>query len=415
MKSHWINLNDPPKRVRAGLAAAALALSLGSGVAHAGGTASGTTVSNTATLNFSVGGVAQPGIGSSATGNSSGAGTPTTFVVDKKVNLTVTTVDATFVAVTPGSTGQVTTFDVTNLGNDPQDFALASLQKASGTTLFGGTDNFDATACSAFVESGATAGYQPLQDVATFIDELAPDATKRVYVVCSIPAGQVNGDVAVVTLTATARAGGAVGSLGAALIETVGANTAGVDIVFADGAGSDDAARDASFSSRDAYKIASSSISVAKTATLICDASNGTTNPKNIPGAIIRWTITVSNAAGAGASATLSTVTDALSVATTFDVNLVTGAGGAAGCSSATGTAESGAGKGFKLSATGTTRASLALPRFFTSASDADGIDLAAGNVTVNFATALPTEAGYASGELKAGESVTVYFNVTIN
>ena len=113
--------------------------------------------------------------------------------------------------------------------------------------------------------------------------------------------------------------------LGAALTETVGANTAGVDIVFGDAAGTDDAARDAAHSSRSAYRVETATLSVAKTATLICDPFNGTTNPKNIPGAIVRWTITITNTGAA--SATLNTVTDAISATTTFDANLVTGAG----------------------------------------------------------------------------------------
>ena len=105
--------------------------------------------------------LAQPAIGSSPTGNTSGAGTATTFVVDNRVNVTVATTDATFVSVVPGALAQVTTFTVTNTGNTVQDFALTSAQAANGQTLFGGTDNFDTPACSQFVESNAVAnGYQ---------------------------------------------------------------------------------------------------------------------------------------------------------------------------------------------------------------------------------------------------------------
>jgi len=293
-----------------------------------------------------------------------------------------------------------------------QDFALASANEANGTVLFAGTDNFDATACSQFVESGAPLGYQAATDTATFIDELAADASRTVYVVCNIPAGQVNSDQAVVSLTATALAGGAVG-IGAALTETVGANTAGVDIVFGDAAGTDDAARDAAHSSRAAYRVVSATLSVAKTATLICDPFNSTTNPKNIPAAIVRWTITITN--NGAASATLSTVTDAISASTTFDANLVTGAGGVAGCSSGAGTPENAAGRGFKLSIAGTTRPAASYPKFFTTADDGDGANLNLGIVTVNYAAALPIEPGYVAGELKPTESVTVYFNVTVN
>lgn len=405
--------NRPPARLRLGIAALGVAMSvaIGTGTVHAAGTASGTSINNLSTLNYSVGGVAQPAIGSSPTGNTVGAGTATTFVVDNRVNLTVTTTDATFVAVVPAATLQVTTFSVTNTGNTVQDFALASANEANGTTLFGGTDNFDATACAQFAESGVTAGFQAAQDTVTFIDELAADASRTVYVVCSIPAGQVNNDNAVVSLVATARAGGAAG-LGAALTETAGADTAGVDIVFGDAAGTDDAARDAAHSSRSAYRVVSAALSVAKTATLICDPFNSTTNPKNIPAAIVRWTITITNTGAASAS--LSTVTDTISASTTFDANLVTGAGGAAGCSSATGTPESLAGRGFKLDVTGDTRPGT-YPKFFTTANDADGANLNAGIVTVSYATAMPAEGTYVAGELKSGESVIVYFNVTVN
>jgi uncharacterized repeat protein (TIGR01451 family) len=404
--------NNPPTRLRAGIAALGVAMSfaIGTGTVHAAGTPSNTTISNQATLTYTVGAVPQTAINSSPTGI--GPALATTFVVDNRVNLTVTTTDVTFVAVVPGSTLRVTTFSVTNTGNTVQDFALASANEANGTVLFGGTDNFDATACAQFAESGATVGFQAAQDTAIFIDELAADASRAAYVVCSIPAGQANNDNAVVSLIATARAGGGAGVQGGALTETAGANTAGVDIVFGDAAGTDDAARDAAHSSRSAYRVQSAALAVAKTATLICDPFNSTTNPKNIPAAIVRWTITITNTGAA--SATLSTVTDTISALTTFDANLVTGAGGAAGCSSATGTPESAAGSGFKLDVTGDTRPGT-YPKFFTTANDADAINLNAGVVTVNFAVAMPVEVGYTAGELKTGESVVVYFNVTVN
>ena len=167
------------------------------------------------------------------------------------------------------------------------------------------------------------------RDTATFIASLAAAASKTVYVVCSIPSTQVNGDVAVVGLKATAQVAGSCSTSCTALVQTAGANTAGVDTVFGDAAGTDDAARDAAFSARDAYKVTSATITVTKTATIVCDPVESTTNPKNIPGAIVKWTLTISNAAGAGASAILSTVTDTLDANTTFDTNLVTGAAGA--------------------------------------------------------------------------------------
>jgi hypothetical protein len=389
------------------------------GPAGAAGTASSTSITNRSSLTYSVGGVAQTLIESSPTGNSTpGAtlGADTSFVVDNKVDVLVTEGNSTFTPVSPGQLAAVTTFTVTNQGNTTQDFALAAANLASGAILFGGTDNFDGTSCSAFRESGVTAGYQAAQDTATFVDELTADGTATVYGVCDIPAGQANGSNAVVSLTATARAGGAAASLGAALTET-GANTAGVDIVFADDAGTDDANRDAAHSARDAYRVVAAALTVTKTVALVCDPLNSITNPKNIPGAVVRWTVTVSNAAGAGASATLTQVSDALNANSTFDPDLITGAGGAAGCeglAGGAGTPESANGSGFKLDVTGDTRPGT-YPKFFTTANDNDGADLNGATVEIDYGPAMPVEGTYTAGELKAGESVVVYFNVTIN
>jgi len=393
-----------------------------SGLASAVGTASSTTITNRSSLTYSVGSVAQTLIESSPTGNSTpGAtlGADTTFVVDNKVSMLVAEGNSTYTSVSPGQSAAVTTFTVTNLGNTTQDFALSAANLSSGAILFGGTDNFDATSCSAYRESGANAGYQPLEDIATYIDELPASGTTTatVYVVCNIPAGLANGSNAVVSLTATARAGGTAASLGAALTETTGVNTAGVDIVFADGTGTDDSSRDAAHSARDAYRVVSAALTVTKTVALVCDPLNSTTNPKNIPGAVVRWTITVSNSVTASASATLTQVSDALNANSTFDPDLITGAGGTAGCEGAAGgagTPENANGKGFKLNVTGSTRPGT-YPKFFTTALDSDGADLSGTTVVIDYGPAMPAEGTYAAGELKAGESVVVYFNVSIN
>ena len=415
--------------------ALAIALSF-SQSAWAIGTASNTTISNLATLNYSVGGTAQAAIGSSAAGNTAGAGTATSFLVDKKVNLTVVETNSAPTIVAPGQLGAVTTFTVTNTGNDPQDFSLSAVGNiASGSTIFNNTttltDNFDATACTTFVESGATAGYQAAQDTATFIDELTANgagSTATVYVVCNIPAAQANNSVAIVELTAVARTGGtAGGAVGAALANnTASANTAAVDNVFADAAvaavNADgtipvQAGNDATGIARDAYKVSAAILTVSKTQSIVCDPVNGTTNQHNIPGAVVRWTITISNAAGAG-SANLATVTDGLDITnTTIDPNLITGAGALpASCASATGTAENAAGRGFKMSVAGSARTGF--PKFFTTTSSVDGADFVTPNVNIDYAVAMPVDpagAGYTAGELKGGESVTLYFNATIN
>ena len=399
------NRSAPPKAGLAALVAAGLALGAAQN-AVAAGTASGTSISNTATLSYAVGGVPQTDIPT----------TSASFVVDNKVNLTVAEVGGslTTLGVVPGATGVVTTFSVTNNGNTVQDYALSVNNAiASGQTLFGSTDNFNVTACSAFVESGATVGYQSGEDTATFIDELGDDDTATVHVVCSVPNTQVNNDVSLVSLTATTHAGGAAG-LGALTAQDSGVDDpAVVQVVFADVAGSDDAARNGAHSARDGYLVTSAIIAVSKTYTLLCDPFNGVTNPKNIPGAMLRWTIQVSNS-GATA-ATLSTITDALNAATAHDANLVAPTN-AATCSSATGTPESSTGRGFQIEYSNPNRALGGTGGYMTGAADADGATVAGQNVTIDFAAALPADAGdgYAVGELKAGESATVTFNVTI-
>ncbi len=380
-------------------------------IALAAGTTSGTNVSNTATINYNVGIVPQTVIESSPAGNSTpgvGSGTPTTFVVDNKVDLTVSEANATYTDVIPNAQDQVLVFTVTNDGNTTQDFAVTAA--ANGTDPFGGTENFDAANVQVFVDVNANGTYEVLTDTATFIDELAEDATISVFVIGDIPAGQGSGDIAAYTLTARAHDAGAAG-LGALTNQTVGADTAGVDVVFGDLDGDTDAVRDASFSDTDAFRVLSAQLSIQKAATVIRDPFNLDTNPKHIPGAYIQYVITVSNAATATASAILTTISDTLDANTAIDLDLI---------DAATGAAEDAAGNGFRVDLLGTTRANQGTPQYFTTTSSVDGVDhdgsATGGDVTATMTTVLPVEAGpgYAAGELQPGESVIITFNVII-
>jgi uncharacterized repeat protein (TIGR01451 family) len=287
---------------------------------YAAGTAAGTTVSNQASLSFEVLGISQTPVTSNVYD----------FVVDRKIDLTVATTDVAEVQVAPGSTGNLLTFTVENTGNDTQDFALSAVARVGGTAAFGGTDNVNAASVAVFVESGATPGYQVGEDTATFIDELAADGTGTAYIVGNFATGSYNnGDIASYHLLVEGRAGGGASSLGAALSETAGGDTPGtVDTVFADGQGSDttnDAARDAKFSDDSDYLVSAANLTVTKTSVVVSDPSNGTTNPKAIPGAIIEYTVTISNASGA-ATASNITFSDSLASEITagsvaFDTN----------------------------------------------------------------------------------------------
>lgn len=245
----------------------AVCLILFSNAVFAAGTPANTAISNTATLAYAINGVTQTNITSPAA----------SFVVDRKINLSVAEADGAPSIVGPGQAIAVTTFTVTNTGNDTQDFGLSTVNLPNGTIIFPPfSDSFDATGCAVFVESGANAGYLTAEDIATFIDELAPDLTKTVYVVCSIPPAQAINTVAAVSLTATTLIGGSAGTQGGALTNNVlTPNTAGVDTVFANpalaaspnGTIPAQAGADALATARDAYRVVSVATNVTKSAT----------------------------------------------------------------------------------------------------------------------------------------------------
>lgn len=311
-------------------------VALGATPALAAGTTSGTTITNTVTLSYQVGGVAQNDV----TANAS-------FTVDKKINLTVAEVGSTTTTVTPGQATAVTTFAVTNTSNATLDFALAVAQQTGGAGAHSNTDNFNVGSPTIYLDTNNNGVYNAGVDTAvTYLDELAADTSKTVFVVASIPLGQVSGDVAAVTLTATARQGGTGGSQGSALTETSGANTAGEDTVFADGAGTTDSARDAAYSAKDDYTVSAPNLSVTKLNYIVSDPVNGTTNAKMIPGATVEYCIAVSNNPSASGTATSVSISDTLPATTTFVAGtLKTGAtesggtctGGSAGGSYAAG------------------------------------------------------------------------------
>lgn len=370
--------------------------------ALAAGTISGTNISNTATIEYEVNAAAQTPIDS----------VPATFVVDNKVDLMVTEDNTTWIQVLPNAADQVMAFTVANNGNTTQDFAVTVLNNPNDP--FGGTENFDATTVQVFVDSNDNGTYE-LSDTDTFVDELAPDDSIKVFVVADIPAIQASGDIDVYTLTATALAGGGPSAIGAGITESGGADDpAVVDIVFADGAGDTDADRDASFSDTGSYQVMAAQLTITKTASVIRDPFNLGANPKSIPGAYIQYVITVSNAAGAGSSsATLTTITDDLGLETVFDEDFINGTSG---------NPESGtAGLGFMVEWSGTARANDGTPQYFT-AYTGDGVShdnsATGGTVTAAMATVLPSEGvapnDYSAGELKPGESVTITFNVIV-
>lgn len=340
--------------------------------AFATGTDAGVTVSNTASVDFVVGGVNQPDVNSNTLN----------FLVDRRVLFTVAESGGAATQVVPGSSGQVLTFTVTNDTNGPIDIRLVA-QQTGVTAPHGGTDNFNATGPSVFVEDGTTAGYQALEDTETFIDELAEGGVATVYIVSSIGSGQVNGDIAAVALVGIAAGDvttetdgdytATVGTLAADIAETntgVADDPAFIDTVFGDVAGdvdetgAADTAGNGEHSDTDQYNVVTATIAVTKSSSVVSDPFNGGTNPKAIPGATIEYCIDVNNTGTAAASTII--LTDAVPANTTFVSGSIKSAAAGAGtaCTVGSGTAEDDNSAG-------------------ADETDTDGGNFAAGNVTV--------------------------------
>ncbi|GAB5481679.1 MAG: hypothetical protein Pars92KO_14360 [Parasphingorhabdus sp.] len=277
---------------------------LGANPAFAAGTTAGDAITNNVTVNYQVGGVSQTAETDSDT-----------FTVDRKLDLTVSEANGAAQSVTPGQTAGAPnpaflTYTVTNDSNDVVDFELSAAQQTTGAaTPFSGTDDFDVTGLLIFVESGATPGYQPAEDTATFIDELAEDANATVYVVGDIPLGLATGDAAGITLTATIKEGATGGSLGGDYTVNAGANTEDGTV---NAANIDNVYVNASASDTDNFVISAANVSVVKSSSVLWDPVNGSTNPKSIPGAVIEYCIAVTNATGS-ATATSVSISDDIS------------------------------------------------------------------------------------------------------
>ena len=313
----------------AGVATAGLLMGFGP-QAMAANTAAGTTVSGIATVTFSSAGQNNQTT-ESAPSSTDAAGTSTSFVVDRKVLHSVVRNSEEFVTADNGSTAKVIQFTVTNTGNSSVDYLFSTEQPTN--------DGFNVENVQVFVESGATAGYQAAEDTATFIVAQSADATddanaRVVYVVADMPAAdQSNDAIADVYLIATAAEGGvadnaltpgdesqAPTALFAADDGSAADDLDAVQNVYVDAGNTSvtgDSDRDGNASALGSYKATASAVlTVLKTSIVISDPVNGTSNAKRIPGAVVQWTLVISNAANS-APATGVTISDTIDATVT--------------------------------------------------------------------------------------------------
>lgn len=325
--------------VKLGMSVGVLLLSL-TQQAFAAGTAAGTAIDNLATVTYEVGNVLQdvvesaPGAGNAVPG--AGAGTITTFVVDNRVDFSLTQVGATNTIVAPGQADAFVEFVLRNDGNSAQDFLMAILELGSGDGAVNATfTDTDVNLNNMRVRVGDSVlngGAPPTTSSPDFVDELAPDDEVTIYVYgdADVILGLVNNDVANIELSAEVRAASGVvgGPVGGVVTDDVNnADTAGLEVVFAEGGL---VIGDGIVTERDGFVLLTAGLTVSKVATVISDPFNGigdgaTIFPKAIPGAVVEYVITISN--GGGADAQNVSISDAIDADVTFDSTFNGGAG----------------------------------------------------------------------------------------
>lgn len=270
--------------------------------AYAAGTTAGTVIGNRAYVDYQVSGIDQPQIGSSAAGNLTGAGSDTTFTVDKMVDITVAA--GAGGTVFTNQTSAPLVFTVTNTGNAPMFYNLSSAEITDTRPMLTIQPELwlDVNA------DGLVDGGDTLYVNETTFGTFSGNETFQVLVTGDISAAAVNADTATVNLYANAYT-----ALG---VEAVGGGVAGSGnaIALADAAGVDDAANDGEHSAVNTYTVSGATLTITKTAAVYWDPVNLLASPIAMPGAVVTYTITVANAAG-GANATSVQIVDLLDVA----------------------------------------------------------------------------------------------------
>ncbi len=266
---------------------AALALPM---QAQAAGTRAGSTISNTATASFDT-----------------GAGTTTIdsnqvdLLVDELLDVTVDSSNPADVPTTPGATGQVLTFSVTNNGNGVENFVLSTIANAGG-------DNYDPVVTQIYIDNGDgvfDSGTDTLYTPGANDPQLDPDESVTVFVVATTPGTVVDGNRGIVSLVAAAVTG-----TGAPGTSFSGQGEGGGDaVVGSTGADGTDAG---------AFIVSAATVTLVKSA--VVTNPLGTADP--IPGATITYTI-VATVAGSGSVSGLA-ITDNIPADTSYIAGSIT-------------------------------------------------------------------------------------------
>ena len=283
-------LNNKPAR---SLIVALALLAGGSQTAYAVGTASGTVINNTATVDYQVG-----------TDPRSASGSAPGITVDNRIDLTVANQDGGNVNVSPGQTDRIQTYTVTNTGNTTQGYILSVAVPTAGIPMntiriYVDANNNGTPDAGELYTAGSNAGDLNPNGV------IGTDDVMQVLVVANVPAAATNGAVDDFRLVAQTTDAGTNTVTSAAV-----APTGGVDNVFADGAGTtSEASRDGQHSDAANYTVTSASLAVAKT---ILSTTDEFGTGYAIPGADVEYQIRVTNSGTGTVDNNTVVVTDSI-------------------------------------------------------------------------------------------------------
>lgn len=199
------------QKYRSSLLAALLALLVLTS-AHAAGTAAGTVIPNTATLSYSVDGVAAAPITSA----------PATVTVDEVIDFALTWQDAAPVKVNSPDSNDVLRFQLVNTGNGNETVTLIR-----NNVLGGDQYNPVSSSTPIYLESNGTPGLQTGVGGDTPYGgnlKLGPDGAATIYVLSDTPPNQSNGSQGDVQLTATSATPGAAGAATGTVLNGQGAD-----------------------------------------------------------------------------------------------------------------------------------------------------------------------------------------------
>jgi uncharacterized repeat protein (TIGR01451 family) len=222
--------------------------------------------------------------------------------VDELLDVTVVTTDPGDIATTPGATGNVQTFRVTNSGNGEEAFRLTA------NTAVGG-DDFDPALTQIVLDTNNNGIYDPGVDtvyVAGSNDPvLQPDQSITAFVITSTPIAITNGNRGTTNLMAVAVTGsGAPGTTFAGVGQGGGNAVVGNTGADADANGF--------------LAVQAAAISLLKSATIV-DPFGGN---RPVPGAVITYSI-VATISGAGSLANV-VITDPIPAGTVYQAGSMT-------------------------------------------------------------------------------------------